>query len=105
MLEWMTKFFFPKRVLDPLVYGEYPAEMRQCPRLEMPRFSPKEKELLRGSIDFIGLNHYTTLYAKDCFHSPCPSGGDHAIRGYVNTTGYRDGTAIGEPVYKTFSIN
>ncbi|XP_009378490.2 beta-glucosidase 18 isoform X1 [Pyrus x bretschneideri] len=84
-------------VLDPLVYGEYPAEMRQCPRLEMPRFSPKEKELLRGSIDFIGLNHYTTLYAKDCFHSPCPSGGDHAIRGYVNTTGYRDGTAIGEP--------
>ncbi|TQD78836.1 hypothetical protein C1H46_035616 [Malus baccata] len=70
--------------------------MRQCPRLEMPRFSPKEKELLRGSIDFIGLNHYTTLYAKDCFHSPCPSGGDHAIRGYVNTTGHWDDAAIGE---------
>ncbi|KAH0993992.1 hypothetical protein GBA52_005475 [Prunus armeniaca] len=76
---------------DPVVYGDYPAEMRHCHGLELPRFSAKEKQLLRGSIDFIGVNHYSTLYVKDCIHSPCPSGGDRPIMGFLNTTGYRDG--------------
>ncbi|KAE8702270.1 hypothetical protein F3Y22_tig00110483pilonHSYRG00019 [Hibiscus syriacus] len=48
-------------------------------------------------IDFIGLNHYSTLYAKDCIHSPCILGGDHFIRGFAYTTGERDGILIGEP--------
>ncbi|CAL9017289.1 unnamed protein product [Prunus brigantina] len=81
------------------VYGDYPAEMRHCHGLKLPRFSAKEKQLLRGSIDFIGVNHYSTLYVKDCIHSPCPSGtgGDRPIMGFLNTTGYRDGVPIGEP--------
>ncbi|BFG29286.1 hypothetical protein CerSpe_155600 [Prunus speciosa] len=82
---------------DPVVYGDYPAEMRHCHGLDLPRFSAKEKQLLRGSIDFIGVNHYSTLYVKDCIHSPCPSGGDRPIMGFLNTTGYRDGVPIGEP--------
>ncbi|KAH0986717.1 hypothetical protein GBA52_013894 [Prunus armeniaca] len=82
---------------DPVVYGDYPAEMRHCHGLELPRFSAKEKQLLRGSIDFVGVNHYSTLYVKDCIHSPCPSGGDRPIMGFLNTTGYRDGVPIGEP--------
>ncbi|XP_008226673.2 PREDICTED: beta-glucosidase 18-like isoform X2 [Prunus mume] len=84
-------------MFDPLVHGDYPSEMRECPGLELPRFSHNEKQLLRGSIDFIGFNHYSTLYVKDCIHSACPLGGDHAIRGFLNTTGYRDGVPIGEP--------
>ncbi|KAI5333288.1 hypothetical protein L3X38_023419 [Prunus dulcis] len=70
--------------------------MRKC-GLELPRFSHNEKQLLRGSIDFIGFNHYSTLYVKDCIHSACPLGGYHAIRGFFNTTGYRGGVPIGEP--------
>ncbi|KAH0986718.1 hypothetical protein GBA52_013895 [Prunus armeniaca] len=84
-------------MFDPLVHGDYPSEMRECPGLELPRFSHNEKQLLRGSIDFIGFNHYSTLYVKDCIHSACPLGGDHAIKGFLNTTGYRDGVPIGEP--------
>ncbi|KAG4166626.1 hypothetical protein ERO13_A13G144800v2 [Gossypium hirsutum] len=84
-------------VLDPLVFGDYPPEMRQYHRSELPRFSSEETEYMRGSIDFIGLNHYSTLYAKDCIHSRCVLGGDHFIRGFTFTTGERDGILIGEP--------
>ncbi|KAL0320694.1 UNVERIFIED_CONTAM: putative beta-glucosidase 15 [Sesamum radiatum] len=72
---------------------------------ELPRFSLEERELLRDSLDFIGINHYGTLYAKDCIHSSCScndssctQGGDRAIRGFVDTTGVRNGVTIGEQV-------
>ncbi|OMP04638.1 Glycoside hydrolase, family 1 [Corchorus olitorius] len=83
--------------LDPLVFGDYPPEMRQYHENALPRFSPEEAEYVKGSIDFIGLNHYSTLYAKDCIHSSCQSGGDHFIKGFAYTTGERDGIPIGEP--------
>ncbi|WRX29490.1 Glycoside hydrolase family 1 - like 10 [Theobroma cacao] len=83
--------------IDPLVFGDYPPEMRQYHGSELPRFSPEETEYVKGSIDFIGINHYSTLYAKDCIHSHCALGGDHFIRGFAYTTGERDGILIGEP--------
>ncbi|KAJ4726266.1 Beta-glucosidase, partial [Melia azedarach] len=83
-------------MLDPLVFGDYPPEMRQYLGPALPSFSQEETKLIKGSLDFIGINHYSTLYATDCIHSSCILGGDHAIRGYTYTTGYRDGIAIGE---------
>ncbi|KAG4971819.1 hypothetical protein JHK85_038240 [Glycine max] len=85
------------RVLDPLVFGEYPAEMRSILGSKLPVFSPKEKSLIKGSLDFIGINHYGTLYAKDCTLSTCSLGADHPIRGFVETTATRNGVPIGEP--------
>ncbi|XP_027340252.1 beta-glucosidase 18-like isoform X3 [Abrus precatorius] len=82
--------------LDPLVFGEYPDEMQSILGSQLPRFSPKEKSLIKGSLDFIGINHYGTLYAKDCSLSACSLGADHPIRGYVETTGMRDGIPIGD---------
>ncbi|KAL2247538.1 UNVERIFIED_CONTAM: Beta-glucosidase 18 [Sesamum indicum] len=91
-------------VLDPLVFGDYPPEMKRIHGSELPRFSLEERELLRDSVDYIGINHYGTLYAKDCIHSTCScnessctQGGDRPIRGFVATTGVRDGVTIGEP--------
>nr|XP_048321902.1 beta-glucosidase 18-like isoform X1 [Ziziphus jujuba var. spinosa] len=84
-------------MLDPLIYGEYPAEMRHYLGLDLPSFSNKEKELIRGSLDFIGLNHYSTLYAKDCIYSACSAGDDRPIGGFLSTFTERDGIPIGEP--------
>lgn len=91
--------------MDPLVFGDYPPEMRRIHGSELPRFSAEERVLLRDSIDFIGINHYGTLYAKDCIYSicvcnisSCVQGNDRAIRGFAYTGGERDGVPIGERV-------
>ncbi|XP_010245330.1 PREDICTED: beta-glucosidase 18-like [Nelumbo nucifera] len=71
--------------------------MRHHLGARLPKFSVEESKTLNGSIDFIGINHYSSLYAKDCINSPCPTGESHAFLGFVYTTGFRDGVAIGEP--------
>jgi len=48
---------------DPIYFGDYPASMKLLVGDRLPRFSDSEKELLRGSHDFFGLNHYSTSYA------------------------------------------
>ncbi|KAK9152655.1 hypothetical protein Sjap_000135 [Stephania japonica] len=83
-------------VLDPLVHGDYPREMKYYLGPQLPKFSAAEANQMKRSIDFIGVNHYSTLYAKDCIHSNCESGG-YAIEGFVFTTGERNGVLIGEP--------
>ncbi|KAL3726773.1 hypothetical protein ACJRO7_031641 [Eucalyptus globulus] len=51
---------------DPSVYGDYPPEMRQVVGSRLPAFSAEERtKLLEVKLDFIGVNHYTTLYVKD----------------------------------------
>lgn len=100
-LSWRSpsKFkFLLSRLFDPLVFGDYPAEMRKYHGNVLPRFTSEETELLTESLDFIAINYYSTLYAKDCIHSPCSSDGSRAIRGFVYTTGERHGVPIGERV-------
>jgi beta-glucosidase len=85
------------RFLDPLVYGDYPPEMRQLLGSRLPSFSPEDRRKLGYTLDFIGVNHYTTLYAKDCMFSACPLGQEtqHEL---VAVTGERNGQPIGQPV-------
>ncbi|XP_058081524.1 beta-glucosidase 18-like isoform X2 [Magnolia sinica] len=80
--------------LDPFIHGDYPLEMRQILGHRLPKFSPKDSKKIKDGIDFIGINHYSALYAEDCLHSPCVSGG-HAIEGFAYITGERDGIPIG----------
>jgi beta-galactosidase len=49
---------------DPLVYGDYPVEMKERIGNRLPKFSESERKELLGSLDFMGLNHYSTLYAS-----------------------------------------
>lgn len=93
------------RVYDPIVYGDYPKEMREVLGSQLPNFSELEKNVIRGSLDYICVNHYTTLYTKDCLYSACSDGGDRPIKGFLNTTGYRDGISIGDPVCCSFSLS
>ncbi|KAM3222673.1 beta-glucosidase 18-like [Capsicum annuum] len=92
-------------LLDPLVHGDYPIEMQHYLGKDLPRFSFEEKLLIINSTDFIGLNHYTTWFTKDCLHSNCTCmdsdvlcthGENTAIRGFVLVTGQKDGAYIGD---------
>lgn len=50
--------------MDPLFFGVYPSSMRERVGDRLPKFSAKEAALVNGSLDFVGVNHYTTYYAK-----------------------------------------
>ncbi|CAI9263619.1 unnamed protein product [Lactuca saligna] len=83
--------------LDPLIFGDYPSEMRKYLGDQLPRFSSDERKFMKDGIDFIGVNHYATLYAKDCIHSICSLSGSRAILGFVDASKERDGIPIGAP--------
>ncbi|XP_076883142.1 beta-glucosidase 18-like [Bidens hawaiensis] len=82
--------------LDPSIFGDYPEELKEYLGHELPSFSPNEKSLMKNSIDFIGINHYSTSYVKDCTNSNCSATGNHAIEGFVEMVVERDGVLIGE---------
>lgn len=62
LLSQSTYYKFCCRYLDPIFYGDYPETMRERLGDRLPKFSEKNKELLRNSVDFIGLNHYTSRF-------------------------------------------
>ncbi|CAL9135194.1 unnamed protein product, partial [Musa textilis] len=50
--------------MDPLFYGDYPSSMKTRVGNRLPKFSTAEAAMVKGSLDFVGVNHYTTYYAK-----------------------------------------
>ncbi|CAI0463067.1 unnamed protein product [Linum tenue] len=51
--------------LDPLVLGDYPSSMRIRVGNRLQKFSGSEVAVVKGSLDFVGINHYTTYYASN----------------------------------------
>lgn len=51
--------------VDPLMFGDYPSSMRTRVGNRLPKFSKAESILIKGTLDFVGINHYTTWYAKN----------------------------------------
>jgi len=56
--------FFLGWFADPVYKGDYPEVMKERVGKRLPEFTDEEKALLKGSSDFFGLNHYTTMYAS-----------------------------------------
>ncbi|KAH7676642.1 Beta-glucosidase protein [Dioscorea alata] len=52
-------------IVDPLVFGDYPKIMKKIVRSRLPVFTKSQSEYLKGSFDFIGLNHYTSIFVVD----------------------------------------
>ncbi|KAL5548193.1 hypothetical protein UlMin_003424 [Ulmus minor] len=83
--------------LDPLFFGDYPDSMKKLVGERLPRISHSISKLLMGSLDFVGINHYTTLYARnDRTRIRKFILQDATSDSAVITTPYRRGVAIGE---------
>ncbi|XP_040382732.1 beta-glucosidase 5-like [Oryza brachyantha] len=52
-------------ILRPLVFGDYPQVMKEIVGSRLPSFTKSQSELVKGSLDFIGMNHYCSLYVND----------------------------------------
>ncbi|KAF8410702.1 hypothetical protein HHK36_003236 [Tetracentron sinense] len=89
--------FFLNWFLDPIIYGKYPVEMHKILGPILPVFSKNDQKKLQKGLDFIGINHYTSLYVKDCTFSTCEPGmGGSKTEGFGLRTGQKDGILIGE---------
>ncbi|KAM3334346.1 hypothetical protein ACQJBY_029019 [Aegilops geniculata] len=82
--------------LDPIYFGDYPESMRQRVGEYLPKFSEKERELMRNKIDFIGLNHYTSRIIGN---QPNPQPQEihfYQVQQIERTEKWSSGEAIGE---------
>ncbi|XP_021303927.1 beta-glucosidase 20 isoform X2 [Sorghum bicolor] len=52
-------------ILNPFLFGDYPESMKKAAGARLPSFSSYESELVTGAFDFIGLNHYSSIYASN----------------------------------------
>ncbi|KAI4385360.1 hypothetical protein MLD38_003396 [Melastoma candidum] len=89
-LDFMLGWF-----LAPITQGDYPSSMRAYVGNRLPKFTDEESRMLKGSLDFVGLNYYTTelaLYAPQLANLPLSYVND--IR--VNFTQVRNGVPIGQ---------
>ena len=63
--------FTSHRFIHPIVYGEYPRTMQEIVGDRLPKFTKEEVNIVKGSIDFVGINQYTAYYMYDP-HQPKP---------------------------------
>ncbi|XP_045795327.1 beta-glucosidase 11-like [Trifolium pratense] len=52
-------------ILNPLTFGDYPDTMKRNVGSRLPSFTEKESNLMKSSIDFLGINFYNSLYVKN----------------------------------------
>ncbi|GAQ83224.1 Beta-glucosidase [Klebsormidium nitens] len=80
---------------DPVFRGDYPASMRRNLGSRLPSFSPAESASLRGSVDFIGVNHYTSRWVGNGSPPESPETSSFYRDAWVDVTAFKDGAAIG----------
>lgn len=52
-------------IVNPIVHGKYPQIMRNLVGKRLPEFTKEEAKMVKGSIDFLGVNYYSARYADD----------------------------------------
>ena len=50
------------RFMHPLVYAESPRTMQNSVGDRLPKCTKEEVKMVKGSFDYVGINHYTTYY-------------------------------------------
>lgn len=73
--------------------------MKQILGSTLPELSGNDQEKGNKGLDFIGINHYTSFYVKDCIFSACePGRGASKTEGFYLQTSQKDGVPIGQSV-------
>ncbi|PKA60364.1 Beta-glucosidase 12 [Apostasia shenzhenica] len=80
--------------MDPIYEGDYPFIMRALVGNRLPRFSAEEVKMVKGSVDFVGLNYYTTSYAQS-ISLLTELNASYSTDSRVIVTGLRNGVPIG----------
>ncbi|RLM92641.1 beta-glucosidase 5-like [Panicum miliaceum] len=57
--------FYLGWIVEPLVFGDYPQAVKKNVGSRLPSFTKVQSEAVRGTLDFIGINHYYSLYVND----------------------------------------
>ncbi|KAK8583897.1 hypothetical protein V6N12_068152 [Hibiscus sabdariffa] len=81
--------------MEPLVRGQYPSIMRKLVKDRLPVFTEEEKELIKGSFDFFGLNYYTARYCRNIPTIPKGAPLNLLTDPRVNFSVAKDGVLIG----------
>ncbi|KAJ9174426.1 hypothetical protein P3X46_013070 [Hevea brasiliensis] len=85
--------------MDPLTYGHYPSSVKDLVGDRLLKFTYEEEQLLKGSYDFLGLQYYTSYYAKPNAIID-PNHIRYKTDSHVNETPYDyDGNLIGPQAY------
>jgi beta-glucosidase len=50
------------RFIHPIVYGEYPKTLQNIVGKRLPKFTKEQVKMVKGSMDFVGINQYTSYY-------------------------------------------
>ncbi|KAL5809990.1 hypothetical protein ACOSQ4_026558 [Xanthoceras sorbifolium] len=87
--------------LHPITYGEYPRTMQEIVRERLPKFTREEAKMVKGSVDHVGINHYTSSYTYDP-HRPRPKITDYLLDWNANITYERGGVPIGPKAYSSW---
>lgn len=51
--------------LHPITYGHYPETMQKIVMGRLPNFTFEQSAMVKGSADYVAINHYTTYYASN----------------------------------------
>ncbi|KAJ4828695.1 hypothetical protein Tsubulata_022848 [Turnera subulata] len=54
-----------RRFMDPVTFGDYPRNMRVYVGDRLPKFTIEQSNLVRGSLDFLGVNYYSARFAAN----------------------------------------
>ncbi|CAN0880910.1 Beta-glucosidase 27 [Linum grandiflorum] len=82
-------------MLNPIIRGEYPKSMKKLVRERLPKFTPEQSKVLKGSIDFLGVNYYTSRFAG---YIPDKFPPDFKFDSGVFQTSMINNKSIGKPV-------
>ena len=58
-------YYYFCRFVDPVIFGDYPETMRALVGTRLPIFTESQSKMLKGSLDFLGVNYYTARYVDD----------------------------------------